>query len=680
MSGLGRLLDPASIAIAGLSADPAKHGGRVLANLRKLGYAGEIWGVNPGMPAVEGVQVVASLHDLSEPPDLVVCAVPAHAVRQVAMAAEGVGGLVVFAGGFGESGDDGQALEADLAEWAGRVGFRVLGPNSGGVIRPATGLAASFLTCLDRPASEIRSGPVGLVTQSGGMGSYIHNLAAARGSGLAVSVSTGNEIDVRLGEAIDAVSNLDEVEVVLALIETVRDGEVFIESVQDSIGRGKPVVACRLGTGDRGRALMTTHTGAMAVPEKVLQGVLDSLGVVVAETPGEAFDVAEMLARAGVPGGDRAAIITHSGGIAIHLADLAENSRLDLSQPTVGLQSRIEPLLDLGSANNPLDMGAIIGGPARFAEVVDHFARSGEYDVVLAVSTAHPPSHSDERVEALVSLDSPVPILHLWMAGDQAVGALEYLRRAGAPVTEEPRVAIKALAGLARLARWSALGDLPLIEDDFERWDLPLVEGVTAHTVEEAIVAADRFGYPVVVKVVSPGLAHKTETGGVKLALDDAEEVARAIDEVTASAIEAGQIVEGVRVERYRPGLEMIIGGLVDPVFGPLVSVGTGGVLTELIEDVVFAVAPVGLNEARAMISKLRGRALLEGFRGSAPADVDELARIVSLVSRGIAASGYQEVEINPLIWDGDAWVAVDWLVIQERGEPVIEETTSSGT
>jgi succinyl-CoA synthetase beta subunit len=266
------------------------------------------------------------------------------------------------------------------------------------------------------------------------------------------------------------------------------------------------------------------------------------------------------------------------------------------------------------------------------------------------------------------------------MAGDQAVDALDDLRQAGAPVTEEPRVAIRAVTGLARLAGGSALGDLPLIEGDFEQWGLPFVEGETAHTSDEAIAAADRLGYPVVVKVVSPGLAHKTETGGVKLALDNAGEVARAIDEVTASAIEAGQIVEGVRVERYRPGLEMIVGGLVDPVFGPLVSVGTGGVLTELLDDVAFAVAPVGVSESRAMIDRLRGRPLLDGFRGSAPADVDELARIVSLVSRGIVGAGYQEVEINPLIWDGDAWVAVDRLSIQERGEPVIEETTSSGT
>jgi acyl-CoA synthetase (NDP forming) len=680
MSGLGRLLDPASIAIAGLSADPAKHGGRVLANLRKLGYPGQVWGVNPGLPEVEGVEVFPSLADLPEPPDLIVCAVPARAVSQIAMAAEGVGALIVFAGGFGESGDDGSALESDLSQWVDRVGIRLLGPNSGGVIRPSIGLAASFLTCLDRPAHQIRSGSVGLVTQSGGTGSYIHNLAAARGSGLAVSVSTGNEVDIKLGEAIAAVSDLDEVEVVLAVIESVRDGEVFIDSVRAAIGRGKPVVACRIGTGDRGRALMTTHTGAMAVSNRVLHGVLDSLGVVVGETPGEAFEIAEMLARSSIPQGERAAIVTHSGGIAIHLSDLADQSRLSLPRPSADLRQALQPLLDLGAADNPLDMGAIIGGPGRFAEVVDRFARSGEYDMVLAVSSAHPPAHSTGRAEALLALDSPVPVLLLWMAGDQASDALAALRRAGAPVTEEPRAAIRALAGLARLANWAVPESPPPFEGGPEEWGLPVVEGETAHTTEEAIAVADRLGYPVVVKVVSPGLAHKTEAGGVKLALADPAVVARAIEDVTDAARGAGQIVEGVRVERYRPGLEMIVGALVDPVFGPLVSVGSGGVLTELLDDVVFSPAPVDEAGARSMIDRMPGRKMLDGFRGSPPADVEGLARLVSLVSRGLVGSGLFEVEINPLIWDGEAWVAVDWLAAQERGEPLTEETTNSGT
>jgi len=662
MSGLDRLLDPATIAIAGLSADPAKHGRRVLGHLRRLGYGGKIYGVNPRLPSVDGVEMCETVADLPLTPDLVVCAIPAGAVGDVAEQSVGAGGLVVFAGGFSESGAGGKVLEKGLARQAHSTGVRVLGPNSGGIIRPARGLAASFLTCLDRPAIQIRSGPVGVVTQSGGTGSYLHNLAAARGSGLAVSVSTGNEIDIRLGEAIGAVSQLEEVQVVLALIETVRDGPVFIDSVRGSLERGKPVVACRIGTGAHGKSLMTTHTGAMAVPDKVLEGVLDSLGVVIAETPGEAYEVAEMMAHTPIPAGDRTAIVTHSGGIAIHLADLAEQRGVSLPPPGPDLGARLDPLLDHGVANNPLDMGGIIGGPGRFAEVVDLFSESGEYDLVLAVSTAHPPAHTEERMDALLGLDSPVPLLHLWMAGDQAGHGLGRLREAGLSVTEEPRAAIRALAGLGRLARLHPVAEVEPINADLEDWGLPLLEGHGAVTAGEAVEMAERVGFPVVVKVSSPGLAHKTEVGGVRLNLQSPDAVIDAFDEVVAAAKVAGLEVDGVRVEQYRPGLEVIVGALVDPIFGPMVSVGLGGVLTELLGDVVFAPAPLDEAGARALIDRLRGRALLDDFRGSRPADVGVLARMVSVVSRGLVGSGLEEVEINPLVWDGAEWVAVDWL------------------
>ena len=663
MSGLDRLLDPKSIAIAGLSADPSKHGGRVLGHLRDLGYAGEIHGVNPGLPMVDGLEVVARVSDLPGPPDLVVCAIPSAAVPQVAMDSKGVGGLVVFAGGFGESGADGRAREVDLTEKAMAGGFRVLGPNSGGIIRPASGLAASFLTCLDRPADEIRSGPVGVVTQSGGTGSYLHNLAAARGSGLAVSLSTGNETDIKFGEAIDAVSSLDEVRVVLAVVETVRDGPVFIESIRLSLARGKPVIACRIGTGSRGKTLMTTHTGAMALPDRVLDGVLESLGVVVGETPGEAYEIAEIIAAAPKPAGDKAAIVTHSGGIAIHLADLAERHHLNLPEPGVGLRSRLDQHLDHGVAGNPLDMGGIIGGPGRFAEVVETFADSGEYDVVLAVSTAHPPAHTEERVSALLDLDVGVPIVHLWMAGDQALRGLETLREAGAAVTEEPRAAIRAVAGLARLTDLRPAPTLAPITGPFESWGLPLVEGELVSDPEEAGVVADRLGYPVVVKVSSPGLAHKTDVGGVVLDLHDAASVIAACGRVLGATRAAGLRTKGARVEKYRPGLEMIVGGIVDPVFGPMVSVGVGGVLTELLGDIAFAPAPVDEKGVMDMIDRLRARRMLDGFRGSPPADAAKLAQIVTTVSRGLIGSGIAEVEINPLTWTGERWVVVDWLL-----------------
>ncbi|HEX6146158.1 MAG TPA: acetate--CoA ligase family protein [Acidimicrobiia bacterium] len=664
MSGLDRLLDPASIAIVGLSADRDKHGGRVLGHLRRLGYRGEVLGVNPRLPRLEGVEVFETVADLPRPPDLVVCATPAGAVGDVAEQSAGVGAMVVFAGGFSESGSGGQLLERSLAQRARSAGVRVLGPNSGGVIRPSSGLAASFLTCLDRPPDQIRSGRVGVVTQSGGTGSYLHNLAAARGSGLAVSMSTGNEMDIKLGEAVAAVSGLGEVKVVLALVETVRDGPVFIEAVRSSLDRGKPVVVCRIGTGSHGKTLMTTHTGAMAVPEKVLEGVLDSLGVIVAETPGEAYEIAEMIALSAAAPGDRTAIVTHSGGIAIHLADLAERHRVVLPAPGPELRARLDPLLDQGAANNPLDMGGIIGGPGRFAEVVEVIAHSGEYDIVLAVSTAHPPGHTDERVSTLLDLDPPNPLLHLWMAGDQAAHGLTMLRDAGIPVAEEPRAAIRGVAGLARLTKIPAPAPVESLDADFEDWGLPLVEGEVVADPEEAVAAAERLGYPVVVKVSSPGLAHKTELGGVRLGLDSAESVSAAFAEVVATARAAGLTVGGARVERFRPGLELIVGALVDPVFGPLVSVGMGGVVTELLGDVVFAPAPVDESAALGMIDRLRGRPLLDGFRGGSPADVGGLAWIVSVVSRGLVGSAVAEVEVNPVIWTGEEWVAVDWLVL----------------
>ena len=665
MSGLDRLLDPKSIAIAGLSADPAKHGGRVLGHLRRLGFSGEIHGVNPGLPQVDGSEVVARVSDLPRPPDLVVCAIPAAAVRQVAMDSTGVGALVVFAGGFGESGADGRAREVDLTQHSMAGGFRVLGPNSGGIIRPASGLAASFLTCLDRPADEIRSGSVGVVTQSGGTGSYLHNLAAARGSGLAVSVSTGNEIDIKLGEAIDAVSRLDDVRVVLAVIETVRDGPVFIESVRSTLARGKPVVACRIGIGFRGKILMTTHTGAMAMSDRVLDGVLESLGVVVGETPGEAYEIAEIIAALPKPPGNRAAIVTHSGGIAIHLADLADRHDLNLPEPGLELKSRIDQHLDHGVAGNPLDMGGIIGGPGRFAEVVETFADSDEYDLVLAVSTAHPPAHSEQRVSSLLGVAGEgVPILHLWMAGDQASGGLDMLREAGVAVTEEPRAAMRAMAGLTRLIGLRPAPKLEPITGPIDSWGLPLVEGAVAANRDEALAVAERLGYPMVVKVHSPGLAHKTEVGGVSLDLRTPDAVLEAYDRVVVSARAAGVDVDGVRVERFRPGLELIVGGITDPSFGPMVSVGIGGVLTELLDDVVFAPAPVDESAAAAMIDRLRGRPLLDGYRGGQAADVAGLARIVSQVSRGLVGGSADEVEINPLVWTGEEWVAVDWLVV----------------
>ncbi len=664
MSDLSPLLDPGSIAIAGLSSDESKHGGRVLTHLRRHGFGGPIRGVNPRLPRVDGVDMYGSIGELPEPPDLVVAAVPAAAAVEVVAQCSGVGAVVVFGAGFAESGPEGAVLQAELAHAAAAAGTRVLGPNSGGLIRPDRGLTASFLTCLDRPGDQIRSGAVAVVTQSGGTGSYIHNLAAQRGDGLAVSVATGNEVDIALGEAVDAVSRLDEVRVVLAIVETLRDGAAFIEAVRTAHDRGIRVVVCRLGTGVRARSLMTSHTGALAVSSAILDGVLDALGVVTAETPGEAYEVATLLAGAPVALGRRVGIVTHSGGAAILLADIAERTGLELPSPGEELQAAVAPLLDHGTADNPLDMGGIITGPARFAQAVDLLARSREFDVVVAVSTAHPPAHTPRRVEALVGLDRDFPVINLWMAGDQATDGLTALRREGVPVTEEPRAAMRAARGL--VASTADQEHLAPIRGPVETWGIPLDRGALVSSAAEATKAATEIGFPVVVKAEAPGLSHRTDIGGVRLDLRGTADVERAFTDVVGAARAAGRQAASARVQRYRPGLEVIVGALVHPSLGPLVSVGMGGVFAELIGDVVFAPAPVGTTRALSMIGRLRSRPVLDGFRGLPPADVGELARIVSTMSRGILGSGVREIEVNPLIWGGDGWMGVDLMVAGE--------------
>ncbi|MDW3178870.1 MAG: acetate--CoA ligase family protein [Acidimicrobiia bacterium] len=681
---LASLLSPRSIAIAGLSADPTKHGQRVLANLRKVGFAGEVWGVHPRQPEIDGVEVFASIGDLPSAPDVVVSAVPASAVGGLALEAgrKGAGTLIVFAGGFAESGTEGSSRQAELLQAKAETGLRILGPNSGGVITPSAGVAMSFLTCLDRPAAQIRSGLVGLVTQSGGMGSYVHNLAAGRGDGLAASISTGNEADLGVADGVSALAEMAEVKAIAVILETVRNGPAFAHAVEAAHAVGKPVVVTRIGRSERGRRLMATHTGALAKPERVLRAVLDELGVTVAETPEEMFDVASVLARTPKPSGPRVGVITHSGGLAILLSDLADGSSIVLPEPSPVLRARLEPLLQQGAVDNPLDMGGIIGGPHRFAEVVSAFADSGEVDSVLAVSSAHPPAHSEQRVKALLAADVAVPVIQLWMAGDVGAGALDMLRAAQAPVTEEPRAAIRALSALAtpRLTpteRPPLPADVrpsaPLTEFEakaiVEGWGFPVVAGRHATTQAEAVDAAEAIGYPVVVKLSSPDVTHKTEIGGVATNLVNSDAVREAFVEVQTD-VPAGARVDGVLVERHINGPEVIIGGVRDETFGPMILLGIGGVVAEALDDVRVASAPISAEWARSLIDKLAGIDSLTHPRHGEPADLDRLAQLVSdLSDRLVSNLWLDSFDLNPVTWSHDSWVAVDAAFVLMRDQ-----------
>lgn len=677
-AGPERLLDPRSVAIVGLSADPTKHGGRVLRNLRKLGFGGAVYGVNPRLDDHPDTDAMfADTADLPDGIDIALLTIPAAACVGAVERMRGVGTSIVIAGGFAETGPEGAALQHELVGAARKSGTRLIGPNSGGVIVAGTGLGASFLTCLDRPREEIRSGPVGLVTQSGGTGSYIHNLAAAKGSGLAASISTGNEADLTVSDAIDLLADHSEVRAIAVVLETVRRGDRFIESVARAHDLGKQVVVLHIGRTERSAGMLTTHTGALATEARVFDAVRHSLGIATAATPAELLEVAETIAKTRPLAGTRVGVVTHSGGVAILLADLASPTEITMPAPDEVVRQELQPYVDLGTAANPLDMGAIIGGPHRFGEVVDVMAR--HHDVVLAVSSAHPPAHTDQRVEALLGLDPPSPVVHLWMAGDVAADGLDRLRHAGAAVTEEPRAAIAALDGMVRFAHRprslvrdphiACLDPFTLSEHDSKQvlaeWGVGIAQGRLAKSRDEAAAIAEEFDQPVALKVASPDLLHASALGGVVTNISGRVDAANAYDDIVAAVTAADQDahIDGVRVERYSPGFEVMITAFDHARFGPMVGLGTGGAAAEAAADLMLALAPIDRTQAGRLIDRsgILGRAA-----EAEPSAVELSTALISLgemVSRG----GFAEVEINPIAWTGVRWVALDAVVRQCR-------------
>ena len=695
---LTRLIEPRSIAIVGLSANPEKHGARVLASLRRFGYTGEIFGVNPRGGELHGVTTYPSLRAVPTRPDAVVLAVPAAQVLTTLEAAGeiGAGGAILFGGGFAEAGPEGAALQDRIRDCARESGLRLLGPNSAGLINPSSHVVMSFLTCLERPADQLRAGPVALVTQSGGSASLIHNVAAERGSGLAVTISTGNEAGVRAGEALGFFVRQPHIRVVAMLLETIRDGEQFIESARAALAAGKPVVVCKIGRSKAGARMMLTHTGALAAPQRRLDAVFEGLGITVASTPDELFDVAELLARSSIPDGDRVGVVTHSGGAAVLLADKLDAAGLRLPQPPPQLRTALQPYLQHGAPGNPTDLGGIITEPQRYTEVVRRFMDEPSFDAVVAVSTPHPPAHTAARADELVHLaaSSEKPLLNLWWAGDIGAVGLQKLRAAQSAVTTDVDALARAVAGLAHFGQRLRSGDTGIAPVDpavlewldqhvvaasadtltevdgkelLRRLGLPVLYGEFVHTAAEAADAAQRVGFPVVVKAVSKELAHKSDVGAVRLRLADRDAVVRAVTQINAALADAAPtaILDGYLVEEYAPGLEMVLGIVRDPAFGPFVLVGTGGTYAEAIDDVALGLAPLSPAQAERLVRSLRGHRLLGGFRGSPPADERSLINLVVTLS-GIAVSYadyISEMDINPLIFSAGAWRVADALV-----------------
>ena len=694
---LSALMSPRSVAIVGASDNAARIGGRPLRYMREAGFAGRVFPVNPARETVQGYTAYPSISALPETPDVAILAVPANATLDaVTQCAErGVRSAIIFSAGFAEADEAGRAVQDRMTAVAREGGLRLLGPNCLGVFNPAAGFYGTFSVILD--GSFITPGPVGIVSQSGAYGSSIADLARKRGLGISQWISTGNESDIDLAEALNWVGEQPDTKVIMAYAESVRNRDTFIAALERLRSLGKAVVFMKTGRSQVGAEAAASHTAALAGSDAIFDAVLRQYGVHRARTTAEQLDIAYACAQGRYPAGDRIGIFTMSGGFGIQMADDAAAAGLDVAPMPEPVQQELKALLPYASPRNPVDATAqaVTDLPLLTRFIGDMIGKGG-YDIFAGIFGTGPdserfgPSLRDALMTA--TRDCGDAVLGLTMSARTEV--VRDYEKAGFLVFEDGSALVNAIGALNGFRQSFARGgeprpepmpplDLPPEADLSERAAKDLLTRAGIPFPAETVVppggdigaAAAAIGFPVVLKISSPDIAHKTEVGGVAVGIATEQEArdagARILASVAAKAPEAR--VEGILVSpMIRGGVETIVGVARDPVMGPVVMFGLGGVFVEVLKDVSFRAAPFGVAEAHRMIREIRGYAMLEGVRGAPPSDVDALAELLSTLSRFAAAHADRllSVDLNPVIVRprGEGVVPLDALVVLQEG------------
>ena len=684
MPRLDSLLSPRSVAVVGASPDPHKIRGALLRLLRKNGFAGRIVPVNPSYADIGGLPCFPTIAAAGGPLDLALVAIPAAGVLAALeeCAAAGVRNAVVISSGFAE--DD--AAPADLQDRVGalarRTGMRVCGPNAEGFHNEVDRVSATFSPAVDRDADDnpiALHSRIGIVAQSGGMGFALYNRGRALGLSFSAVVTTGNEADLTAADFLAHMAEDPATAAVLLFLESVRDPAGFAAAAAAAIAAGKPVVAIKIGRSAVGKLAAASHTASMAGWGAGYDAMFRRHGIVVAAELEEALAVTAALVGNPSARGGRVAVVTVSGGAGAWSADALAAAGLDLPELGAGTQEAIRAFIpSYGAARNPVDLtagGAQGGGMLRAVELLSRDPAVDQVAVITSLSNPARVAIDGPGLAALLA-ERRKPVLVYSYTLPSAIGR-RILAEAGAvifPSMATLAASARALADRSRFVPPAVAA--PVALPDAVRALLsgpagPLAEhaakamlaacGVTmapSRLVAQAAglaEAAAALGFPLAAKVQSAAIPHKTEAGGVRLGIANLPALEAAFAAILANAARhaPGAAIDGVLLEPMAgKGVEMIVGVVRDPVFGPVVTVGAGGVTTELFHDIAHRLAPVDEAEATAMVRELRSAPLLEGFRGAPPADLPALARLVALVSR-IADAGraaIAELELNPVI------------------------------
>ena len=688
---LDSFFNPRAIAIVGASATPGKIGAAPLHYLIEQGFDGSLYPVNPTQQEIRGLKAWPSLRAVGAPIDLAIVALPAAQVPAAlddAIAA-GVKNIVMFTAGFAEIGDAGAQAQADVTARARAAGIRLLGPNCLGFMNVRRRVYATFSPVLATGLAP--EGHVGIVSQSGAFAAYAYGMARERGVGLSAWIATGNEADIQVADGIAWLARDEHTRVIMAYLEGCQDGERLKQALALARAAGKPVVIVKVGRTELGALAAASHTAALAGNDAAFDALFRQWGAWRAHSIDEFFDVAHGVAVSTLPANGKLGLLTVSGGVGVLMADDAQEAGLDLAPLPAAGRDAILARVPFAAVRNPVD---ITGQVTSDIELLDVAARAmlqhGEYGsllVFLAAAGLTPPMQAmQERLARELRRDFPDRLLMFSTLADarqqralQALGCLSY---------PDPGRAIRVLAAMAFFRAQRTAADAPAAPvaglrlragtyNEADALELLAAHGVPAvphrraGSQDEAVAAARELGFPVVMKVLSADLTHKSNVGGVMLAVQDDAQAAAAFDRiqarVRAAAPEAR--IEGVLVApMVRGGVECILGVQRDPALGHVVMVGAGGVNAEVLRDVSLRIAPVNLAQAREMIVGLRSAPLLRGWRGAPAADEEALAQAIVRLSDFALAAGdtLESVDLNPFVVRprGEGAVALDAVVI----------------
>jgi acyl-CoA synthetase (NDP forming) len=691
---------PESIALIGASRDLEKIPGRLLSMLRKNQFPGRIYPVNPNYGDIDGLKCYPSIADVGQPIDLAIVIIPARAVLGALeqCAAAGVRNAVIISSGFAEEGGDSAAMQDAIVALAKRTGMRISGPNAEGFYSEVQKVAATFSPTVDvKPGHAplvATSRRIAIVAQSGGIGFAIKHRAKAIGVAVSYCVSAGNESDLGAGEFLDYMVQDASTDVILLFIEGIRDVDKFLVAARRAAEAGKPVIVTKVGRSGAGERAAASHTASMAGWSAAYDAVFAKYGFIVSNDLDEAVTIAAVLTSNPMPKGDRVAVLTVSGGAGIWGADTVSMQGMQVPELSSSIQREIGKLLpSYGSTRNPIDVTAQGVHSGGLQKSIDLLSVSDEVDAILVVqsfsSETRMPFKRAELKPVIDAQTKPIVFysytLPSQFARDELAGSgvvvlsglthvgvamrrmVEYSRFRLAPPAKTDVLPSRDLSAHLKSPTLSESDSKALLRDA----GIALPEEVLVGGRDALDPAIARVGLPLVMKIQSPDIPHKSEVGGVRVNIATKGEAFIAYQALLDDARKhrPGAAIQGVLVcPMAKKGVEIIIGTLSDATFGPMVMVGLGGITTELFRDVIYRPAPVSAAEATGMLAELKAAPLLNGFRGAAKADIPALSQLISQISALAAASRGQiaEIEINPVLVhpQGQGVTIVDALVV----------------